>query len=253
MISIFGGSGFIGNKLSDFLCDDNLDFEILDINTNQKFRECTKICDVSNIKSIENAIEGDLIINLAAVHRDDIKPKSLYEDVNVIGAKNICDIADRNKISKIIFVSSVAVYGFANPNADEDTKPDPFNEYGITKLKAEKIFKEWQKKDQMNRTLVIIRPTVVFGEKNRGNVYNLFSQLKHKFFPMIGSGENIKSIAYVDNVASFIKYSLNFSSGIHIYNYVDKPDIKLKDFISIVRMHLNKNPKPIIKLNYFLL
>ena len=51
------------------------------------------------------------------------------------------------------------------------TQPDPFNEYGITKLL--KIFKEWQK-DQMNRTLVIIRPTVVFGEKNR-EMFIIFS------------------------------------------------------------------------------
>lgn len=250
MISIFGGSGFIGNKLSEMLTKDSLTFEILDKTSNPKFKEITKFCDVSDLSSIENSFNGDVIINLAAVHRDDIKPKSLYEQVNVDGARNICNIAEHRNISRIIFVSSVAVYGFAKPNADENTLPNPFNEYGKTKLEAEKVFKDWFDEDPQNRSLTIIRPTVVFGEKNRGNVYNLLYQLNKSFFPMIGSGENIKSIAYVDNVASFIKYSLKFSNGLHIYNYVDKPDLKLIDFIKLSRRYLRKNPRPSISINY---
>ena len=78
MISIFGGSGFIGNKLSELLTKDSLTFEILDKTSNPKFKEITKFCDVSDLSSIENSFNGDVIINLAAVHRDDIQPKSLY-------------------------------------------------------------------------------------------------------------------------------------------------------------------------------
>ena len=53
-----------------------------------------------------------VIINLAAEHRDDVKPSSLYHEVNVEGAKNVCDIASK-KIHSIIFTSSVAVYGLS--------------------------------------------------------------------------------------------------------------------------------------------
>lgn len=251
MISIFGGSGFIGNKLAEILKKENINFQILDLSANPKFCNDTEFCNVTDFESILKTLKGDTIINLAAVHRDDIQPKSLYHDVNVVGATNICNAANRNNIKKIIFVSSVAIYGFSEPNADEDTIPKPFNEYGITKLKAEKVFKSWHQEDPEKRTLIIIRPTVVFGEKNRGNVYNLLSQLNRNFFPMMGSGENIKSMAYVDNVASFIKFSITLPQGIHTYNYIDKPDIKLIDLIKISRKTLGKNPNPNITINYF--
>ena len=250
MISIFGGSGFIGNKLAELFARDNQAFEILDISLNTKLKKNTKICNVSDKESIKKSLNGDVIINLAAVHRDDIKPKLLYKKVNVDGAINICEAAEQNNISKIIFLSSVAIYGFADSNADENTKPNPFNEYGKTKLEAEGIFKSWYEKDPKNRTLVIIRPTVVFGEQNRGNVYNLLLQLNRRNFPMIGNGKNVKSMAYVDNVASFIKYSLGLANGMHIYNYIDKPDLELIDFVSLSRKNLGKDPKPLITLNF---
>ena len=42
---------------------------------------------------------------------------------------------------------------------------------------------------------------------------------------MFGDGKNIKSLAYVENVAEFIIHSLSFKTGFHLFNYVDKPDI----------------------------
>jgi nucleoside-diphosphate-sugar epimerase len=80
------------------------------------------------------------------------------------------------------------------------------------------VYKAWQEKDPENRKLVIVRLTVVFGEQNRGNVYNLFRQIASGKFMMIGDGTNRKSMAYVENVAAFLEYSLGFENGVHIYN-----------------------------------
>ena len=81
--------------------------------------------------------------------------------------------------------------------------------------------------DPKIRSLVIVRPTVVFGEGNRGNVYNLLRQIASRRFLMFGDGRNKKSMAYVENVAAFIEYSLSFKKGVHIYNYIDKPDFDM--------------------------
>jgi nucleoside-diphosphate-sugar epimerase len=174
----------------------------------------------------------DTIINLAAVHRDDVYPRSRYDDVNVQGSVNICETARKYNINKIIFTSSVAIYGFAEANTDEKGKPNYFNDYGITKHLAEQVYKEWHAEDPDNRTLVIVRPTVIFGEGNRGNVYNLLNQIASKKFIMFGNGKNKKSMAYVENVAAFLEYSLSFKPGIHLYNYIDKPDFDMNDLIS---------------------
>lgn len=138
-------------------------------------------------------------------------------------------------INKIIFTSSVAIYGFAPANTGEDGKPDYFNDYGRTKYLAEQVYKKWQAEDPENRTLVIVRPTVIFGEGNRGNVYNLFTQIAAKRFLMFGKGKNRKSMAYVENVAAFLEYSLNFKPGVHIYNYIDKPDLDMNSLVSTAR------------------
>jgi nucleoside-diphosphate-sugar epimerase len=49
---------------------------------------------------------------------------------------------------------------------------------------------------------------------------------------MFGNGKNKKSMAYVENVAAFLEYSLSFKPGIHLYNYIDKPDFDMNDLIS---------------------
>jgi nucleoside-diphosphate-sugar epimerase len=132
-----------------------------------------------------------------------------------------------------VFTSSAAVYGFQPHPVDETGPFNPFNAYGKTKLEAEGVYRVWAEEDR-SRTLVIVRPTVVFGEGNRGNVYNLLRQIASGRFFMVGSGCNVKSLAYVGNIAAFIAHSLSFPSGIHVFNYVDLPDMTTRELVSHV-------------------
>ena len=191
--------------------------------------------DVASYKTFNNLDKVDVLINLAAEHKDDVKPVSKYDEVNVNGAQNVCSFCTDKNINKIIFISSVAIYGFAPPNTDENGETNFFNDYGRTKLLAEKVYKEWYEKDPKNRSLIIIRPTVIFGKGNRGNVYNLLKQISDNRFIMFGNGNNIKSLAYVENVAKFIRYCCKNENGLKIYNYVDKPDISVKNLVTIAR------------------
>jgi GlcNAc-P-P-Und epimerase len=234
-ISIIGGAGFVGTRLSKNLEKLNINHDIYDINTKS---DSHIYVDVTQEGTLDAIKYSDTIINLAAVHRDDIRPLSLYDDVNVGGAENICIAARKYNINNIIFTSSVAIYGFAPKNTNENGEPNYFNDYGRTKYLAEKVYIKWYEEDPTNRSLTIIRPTVIFGEGNRGNVYNLLNQIASKQFAMIGNGTNIKSMAYVENVASFINFSLSFTKGKHIYNYIDKPDLSMNQLISLVRKTL---------------
>ncbi len=239
-IAIVGGSGFIGTNLSNLLDDDQINHSIYDIVEPKKNKDYEHL-DVVSPASLNKINGSKCIVNLAAEHKDNVFPATKYDEVNVLGAKNVCNAARKYHINRIIFTSSVAVYGFAKPNTDENGEINYFNDYGRTKFLAEEIYREWFEEDSENRTLIIIRPTVVFGEENRGNVYNLLNQISSNKFLMIGNGKNIKSMAYVKNVAAFIKFSLNFKTGMHLYNYIDKPDIDMKSLVSISRdMILNK-------------
>ena len=227
---IIGGVGFLGTRLTQRFKHSSVEhlvYDLEEINSKNYIK-----ADIEDISSLDQLKGIDTIINLAAVHRDDVYPRSRYDDVNVQGSVNICETARKYNINKIIFTSSVAIYGFAEANTDETGKPNYFNDYGRTKYLAEQVYKEWHAEDPDNRTLVIVRPTVIFGEGNRGNVYNLLNQIASKKFIMFGNGKNKKSMAYVENVAAFLEYSLSFKPGIHLYNYIDKPDFDMNDLIS---------------------
>jgi GlcNAc-P-P-Und epimerase len=250
MITVIGGSGFIGSRLCKRLFDNSIGFHIVDKKEGKTFPDLTSIADVRFYDKLFSEIKGEMIINLAAEHRDDVTPKSLYDEVNVDGARRVCEVAEAKGIKKIIFTSSVAVYGFAPVGTDESGSINFFNDYGRTKYEAELVYKEWQSKDPENRSLVIVRPTVVFGEQNRGNVFNLLNQIASGKFIMIGKGLNRKSMAYVENVAAFLEFSMNFGPGVHIYNYVDQPDFDMNTLVKNVYKVLGKEAKISLRLPY---
>ena len=237
-IAIIGAAGFVGTRLQHRFLRKDISFKLFDKQTS--FSNELRFMDVTDISSMNELINCECIINLAAEHRDDVYPISRYDDTNVKGAINVCNVAKKNGINKIIFTSSVAIYGFAKDDTDESGEPNYFNDYGRTKYLAEQVYKDWQSEDPENRTLIIVRPTVIFGEGNRGNVYNLLNQVASRRFVMFGNGKNIKSMAYVENIAAFLEYSLEFGTGLHVYNYIDKPDFDMNSLISETRNILFK-------------
>ena len=251
-VCVIGGSGFIGTRLVHrLLSKEHLAVQITDKTPSKAHPDVVKLGDVRSVEQLRTSIaNGSVIVNLAAEHRDDVRPLSLYDDVNVGGARNICTVAREKSVHTIIFTSTVAVYGFAPIGTDESGKIAPFNDYGRTKYEAEQVFKAWQAEAPSERTLVIIRPTVVFGEQNRGNVYNLLRQIASGKFVMVGSGENRKSMAYVENIAAFIEYSISFKPGIHIYNFIDKPDFTMNQLVRSVKRILGQSEKIGLRLPF---
>ena len=250
-LSIIGGSGFIGTHLCKQLETLNIDFEIVDLKVSNDYPKKTIVADIRNLKTLRQSITGDVIIHLAAVHTDDIKEKKVYFETNVDGTSNILKVCEEKNIQSVIFTSSVAVYGFARPNVDETSRTNPFNYYGESKLEAEKLLTNWYKKNSFNKKLTIIRPTVIFGENNRGNLFKLMESIYLKKFLMIGSGKNIKSIAYVRNLVDFIVFSLDFDK-FQLYNYIDKPDLNIIQLVNIIKKNFDHVHKSFVRLPYII-
>ncbi|EOJ6314996.1 N-acetyl-alpha-D-glucosaminyl-diphospho-ditrans,octacis-undecaprenol 4-epimerase, partial [Escherichia coli] len=207
-VLLIGASGFVGTRLLETAI---ADFNIKNLDKQQShfYPEITQIGDVRDQQALDQALAGfDTVVLLAAEHRDDVSPTSLYYDVNVQGTRNVLAAMEKNGVKNIIFTSSVAVYGLNKHNPDENHPHDPFNHYGKSKWQAEEVLREWYNKAPTERSLTIIRPTVIFGERNRGNVYNLLKQIAGGKFMMVGAGTNYKSMAYVGNIVEFIKYKL---------------------------------------------
>ncbi len=252
-ITILGGSGFIGTRIIDYFKQfPGYEFSIVDLRESHFFNEITTTGDVCNQKQMDAALAGtDLVILLAAQHRDDVTPTSLYYDTNVGGMRVTLRAMEHNGVKRMLFFSTVAVYGINKNNPDEAAPKDPFNHYGRSKWQAEQMLQEWHTLHN-DWNINVVRPTVTFGERNRGNVYNLLHQIQSGKFLMVGKGNNFKSMAYVGNVVAFTKFLIdNYPTGYNVYNYVDKPDFDMNGLVKHVETVLNKH-LPAIHVPYAL-
>lgn len=254
-IALIGASGFVGTRLIDLLRNEPQKYELknIDLLPSHFFNDITVIGDVREQAEMDEKLQGyDLVVLLAAQHRDDVTPTSLYYDTNVGGMKVTLEAMEKNGIKRLVFFSSVAVYGLNKPNPKEDYSPkEPFNHYGKSKLQAEQVAEKWFE-SHPDWNIDIIRPTVIFGERNRGNVYNLLRQIASGRFMMIGKGDNVKSMAYVGNIVAFVKYMIdNVTTGYNVFNYIDKPDMTMNELVPLVSKVLNKHI-PAVHLPYWI-
>ena len=243
-ITMIGASGFVGTRLIDLLKQESEKYNLknIDLLPSHFFNDITEIGDVREQEQMDEKLKGaDVVVLLAAQHRDDVSPISLYYDTNVGGMKVTLNAMEKNGIKRLIFFSSVAVYGLNKNNPHEEHPADPFNHYGKSKWQAEEVLQEWYK-THPDWNIDIIRPTVIFGERNRGNVYNLLKQISSGKFLMVGKGENVKSMAYVGNIVAFVKFMIdNVTTGYNVFNYIDKPDTNMNDLVALVEKVLKKN------------
>jgi len=243
-IALIGASGFIGTRLLGLLSEEpsKYDCKNIDLLPSHFFNEVSVIGDVREQAQMDRELKGaDVVVLLAAQHRDDVSPVSLYYDTNVGGMEVTLKAMEKNGCKRIIFFSSVAVYGLNKKNPNESHPADPFNHYGKSKWQAEEVLQKWYE-SHPDWNINIIRPTVVFGERNRGNVYNLLKQISSGRFLMVGKGENKKSMAYVGNIVAFVKFLIdNKTTDYNVYNYIDKPDNNMNQLVSHVSKVLNKH------------
>ena len=250
---MIGASGFVGTRLIDLLkSETQYELKNVDLLPSHFFNDITVIGDVRDQAQMDREIAGsDVVVLLAAQHRDDVSPISLYYDTNVAGMEVTLKAMEKNGVKRIVFFSSVAVYGLNKNNPNEEHEKDPFNHYGKSKWEAEQVLQKWYA-SHPDWNINIIRPTVIFGERNRGNVYNLLSQISSGKFLMVGKGENRKSMAYVGNIVAFVKYMIDdCTNGYNVFNYIDKPDFNMNQLISLVGNVLNKRI-PSIHFPYWL-
>jgi nucleoside-diphosphate-sugar epimerase len=249
-ILVTGGSGFIGTNLVTDLLDKGHNVTIYDKQQSETYPDLCIIADIRDREKLTHSMDGiDAVYHLAAEHRDDVQPVSLYYEVNAGGAENLVYALKKNHIKRLIFTSTVAVYGLNSGTPGEDSPVKPFNDYGKSKYKSETIFNHWADSDPAH-CLVTVRPTVIFGEKNRGNVYNLLYQLSSGKFIKVGKGINRKSMAYVLNLTNFLTALLNSEPGKFVYNYADKPDLSMNELIEIFHNTLGQNHKNNFRIPY---
>lgn len=229
---LIGGSGFIAMHLREKLASDR----VLIIDTkppkNIRSNESYKLVDIREIFELNDfSKKYELIVHhLAAVHFDF---QTDFYETNVEGTKNVMEAFSTCR--KWIFYSSVATYGDSTLTRDESSRQDPANDYGKSKLLMEKAIFEKIRSKSLKGKIVIVRPGVVYGEWNFGNVFNLM-WLSSRYFPIGLSSNPVKSMAYVNNLVSSTLFALEKAKDGTplVYNYVDYDQLGTKDLLRLI-------------------
>ncbi len=250
---IFGGTGFIGSFFAEFLLENDFVskiflFDIEPLGKKSSHYRKVKIShdkrviyvdsDVrTTIKSISTQ-NVTLIANFAAIHREPGHEDFEYFETNLLGAENVCAFAEKVKCNQIIFTSSIAPYGPSETIKDEESIPVPSSAYGSSKLAAEKTHQIWQAKDPKNRILQIVRPGVVFGPGEGGNVSRLIKAVLNRYFFYMGNKDTRKAGVYVKELCHAMWWELNRQKKkkhhVSLFNMSMNPGPSIQDYVKTV-------------------
>jgi nucleoside-diphosphate-sugar epimerase len=248
-IIVTGSSGFVGLNLTKKLKE--LGHFVIGIDRinikNNSLNEFFQF-DLSelNLVKINKFSDVDLLIHCAAAKGDyKLNFDNFYKD-NVEATKKLVDFIEKFNINNVIHYSTVSVYGHDNTLFDEEANLNPDNSYGKTKLESEKILINWRNINATNRNLTILRPSVIYGENNFANMYNLLTYLNREYVVFIGDGSHIKSMIAVENMVEITLFVLK-NKGFQIYNSTDKPYYSLEQVTNIIS-EIDGFNKPIINI-----
>lgn len=225
-----GAAGFIGSHLVEHLLEDGVKPQDLQLfippweslmNLPQEMFEIV-IGDIRNKDQVKKAMNGvDIVYHLAAKTVIDGGIFDCYKDTNVDGTKNLLEAAAKEKVKKFIYFSSISVFGLPAwkgdmENYDETFPKEPSEPYGKTKLESEQLviaaFKKWK------LPYIIIRPTTVYGPRDKAGIAQLYKAIQMNIFFFIGSAKNKMDYVYVKDLVKAARIA-------------EKSTIKNEDFI----------------------
>ena len=217
---IFGGAGFIGHHLASYLLESGYDVVVADLNSRDQENIQFYKCDVRKEIKLKFDQVPDLVFLLSAVHRSPGHHGDEYYETNVAGATNVVNWCNAVGARKIVFTSSIAVYGPDSESKNEFSPLTPVHAYGKSKMLSENILKSWQQEDPRGRALVVCRPAVIFGAGERGNFTRLAKALKYRLFFYPGGPSTVKSCGYVKDLVRSLVFVADRANNTEItYNF----------------------------------
>lgn len=182
----------------------------------------------------------DCIIHLAARPgvRNSMSQKTIYEEINIGGTKNVLDLSAQKEIEKFIFASSSSVYGSAKNNrlpfSEKQKNLHPLSWYGTTKLRGEKLVADYHK--ETNKPAVILRFFSVYGPWGRPDMAPYIfvrSLLTGAPVTIFGNGESVRDWTYIDDIIAGIILTVRKNLSFEIINLGNSYPIKLNSLLQI--------------------
>jgi len=252
-VVIFGGTGFIGTHTAHRLLQENEVEQVVLVDIHPPRTEPYAAPlqaalrsgrarflqhDIRRPAPLDALPQADLIFNFAAVHREPGHEPREYYETNLLGATHVCAYADAVNCSHIVFTSSISPYEVSENSKHEGSLPVPETPYGGSKLVAEKMHSAWQMAAP-GRKLLIVRPGVVFGPGEGGNVSRLVHSLMKGYFVYMGNKETRKAGGYVKELSNVFLFGIDHQKktgeGIALLNFSVQPTPSLSQYVEAIR------------------
>lgn len=234
-VYITGANGFIGKHLCSLLE--------------------TKYAVTKYQRNEPVVIKEDVVIHLAGLAHDlgEVSNETDYFRVNTDFTKEVFDAFLCSSAKKFIFLSSVkAASDIVRDILTEDTLPQPKTPYGLSKLKAEQYIVSHHDTTN-NKQYYILRPAMVYGVGNKGNLNKLYQFLEKGYPWPLGAFNNHRSFCAVENLLFVIDAILkmeNFPQG--IYNVCDDEVVTTNDLVEWIQYFIGKRRR-ICKIPFFVI
>lgn len=182
--------------------------------------------DILNPASLPEVMAGvNLVIHAAGLaHVFNLPPgqENRFRQVNTDGTSHVARAAAAAGTSHFLLISSVAVYGDPESEADEDWPCRPLSPYARSKWEAEQRAADAASAHGMNVT--ILRLATLYGEEDPGNIRRLVQLIHRRRFVWVGDGTNRKSLLHrADAARACLEVLRRPASGIRIYNVAAPP------------------------------
>ena len=202
--------------------------------------------------SLQTLPKFDAIIHLAGKAHDTKKQSAAqsYFDINTGLTQKIFDFFLESSAKKFIFFSSVkaAADSVVGDMLTEDVIPAPVGFYGESKIKAEEYIKEHLEYSTTEKQVYILRPCMIHGPGNKGNLNLLYNVVKKGIPWPLGDFDNRRSFTSIDNLCYVIEGLLNQDVPTGIYHMGDDEALSTNELIAIMCEAMEKQPR-IWKMN----
>lgn len=247
-VFLTGVTGFTGSHLAQKLSEQAYKLKVLirphhDVDKwKQKGFEVV-VGDLADDSWIDEALKDvDAVVNIAAIYRQAGVPDSRYWEVNYQGTRNLAKSSLRHTIKRFVHCSTIGVLGhISNPPADESAPYNPGDIYQVTKCEAEKLVLNLYKEQGL--PAVVIRPAAIYGPGDR-RLLKLFRWTVKKRFIMLGDGETLYHMAYIDDLVSGFQLALEKEGVLgEVFIIAGEETVTLNKLMEMIAAELQV-PKP---------
>ena len=206
-VLITGGTGFIGSRLALKCLEKGDSVRVLGQENNLAEAQNNRLvqdrgaevllASVTDREGTHKALQDiDIVYHLAAAQHEANVPDEVFWNVNVTGTKNMLEASVNAGVKRFVHGSSIGVYGSSlEGDIDERSPLMPNNIYGVTKLEGERLVLSFQDK----LPVIIIRISETYGPGDH-RLLKLFKGIKKNIFLMIGNGENLHHLIFIDDL-----------------------------------------------------